>query len=130
MTTTVANDAFGRLRVGLPETLHDSRLTYDLAPLLWETTLVGTGTCTHLPNESAAPLAVAASGDSVTRQTRYMQYRPGKSQLILMTGTAVKAANVRCRIGYFDDNDGLFFEITNTDVKVVVRTSTSGTALT
>jgi len=39
MTTTVANDAFGRLRVGLPETLHDSRLTYDLAPLLWETTL-------------------------------------------------------------------------------------------
>ena len=41
MTTTVANDAFGRLRVGLPETLHDSRLTYDLAPLLWETTLVG-----------------------------------------------------------------------------------------
>ena len=45
MTTTVANDAFGRQRVGLPETLHDSRLTYDLAPLLWETTLVGTGTC-------------------------------------------------------------------------------------
>jgi hypothetical protein len=27
MATTVANDAFGRLRVGLPETLHDSRVT-------------------------------------------------------------------------------------------------------
>ena len=35
-------------------TLQDSRLTYDLAPLLWETTIVGTGSCTHLPNESAA----------------------------------------------------------------------------
>ena len=87
MATTVANDAFGRLRVGLPETLQDSRLTYDLAPLLWETTLVGTGTCTHLPNESAARLSVATSGDSVTRQSRYITYRLGKSQLVMVTGT-------------------------------------------
>lgn len=126
MATTVANDAFGRLRVGLPETLQDSRLTYDLAPLLWETTIVGTGSCTHLPNESAALLAVAASGDSVVRQSRYVQYRPGKSQLVLMTGTAIQTPNVRCRIGYFDDRDGLYFEITETDVKVVVRSSTTG----
>ena len=60
---------------------------YDLAPLLWETTLVGTGTCTHLPNESAARLSVATSGDSVTRQSRYITYRPGKSQLVMVTGT-------------------------------------------
>lgn len=87
MATTVANDAFGRLRVGLPETLHDSRLTYDLAPLLRETTSVGTGTCTHLPNESAARLSVATSGDAVVRQSRYITYRPGKSQLVMVTGT-------------------------------------------
>ena len=65
MATTVANDAFGRLRVGLPETLHDSRLTYDLAPLLWETTSVGTGTCTHLP-----------SGTTVRRDVRRRRGAP------------------------------------------------------
>lgn len=87
MATTVANDAFGRLRVGLPETLHDSRLTYDLAPLLWETVLTAGGTVTHLPYESAARLSVATSGDAVVRQSRYITYRPGKSQLVMVTGT-------------------------------------------
>ena len=87
MATTVANDAFGRLRVGLPETLHDSRLTYDLAPQLWESVLTAGGTVTHLPNESAAQLSVATSGDAVVRQSRYITYRPGKSQLVMVTGT-------------------------------------------
>lgn len=32
-------------------------------------------------------LSVATSGDAVVRQSRYIQYRPGKSQLVMVTGT-------------------------------------------
>jgi hypothetical protein len=47
--------------------------------------------------------------------------------MVLLTATLGAAkANVRQRIGYFDDDNGLFFEQTSTAKSVVVRTSTSG----
>lgn len=70
--------------------------------------------------------------DKTIRQThRYHAHVPGKSQLILQTfvlGTAV--ANAVKRVGYFDDNDGLFLEQNGTtDVALVRRTSTSGSVV-
>jgi hypothetical protein len=44
-----------------------------------------------------------------------------------MTGVVVPKTNVRQRIGYFDENDGIFFESTSTTgFNFVLRTSTSG----
>lgn len=85
--TDVNFDAFHKLRVSQPTTLFDSKLTFDLAPQLWESVLTAGGTVTHLPSESAAQLSVATSGDAVVRQSRYITYRPGKSQLVMVTGT-------------------------------------------
>lgn len=121
-------DAFARLRVSQPIGLHDSKMTYDLNPLIWETTLTGSGSVTHLPNESAARMrCTTASGDKVVRQSRYIQYRPGKSQMVLITGVfGAKKANVRTRAGLFDANNGVFYENDGTDLKVVVRSYTSG----
>jgi hypothetical protein len=122
-------DAFGRWRVSDPVTTFDSTLQYNTNPLQWEDILNG-GTVTHAPNSSGATLSTAAgtSGNYAYRQTRsYMRYQPGKSQLIVMTGVmgALKA-NVRQRVGYFDASDGAFFEQDGTNLKVVLRTSTSG----
>ena len=123
-------DAFGRLRTSNPTALFESQLQYNEAPLFWETALTGGGTATHLPNESAVRLRVTtASGDKVVRQTKqYFRYQSGKSQLVELTGVmgALKT-NVRQRIGYFDTNNGLFFEQDGTNLKVVRRTYTSGT---
>lgn len=125
-----ANDAFGRARVSNPVTRFASAHQYDASPDFWETTLTSNGTATHLPNESAVRLrTTTVSGDKVVRQTyRYFRYLPGKSQLILVTGTlGAAAANVRKRLGYFDASNGLFFEQTSAGMFVVRRTSVSGT---
>lgn len=124
-----AADAFGRLRVSDPVTLFDYQSQYDMGPLLWENDTAGSGSAAHAPNESAVDLTVTtASGDKVTRQSRqYLRYQPGKSQLALIT-FAMNAgqANTDQRVGYFDDNNGIFLEYTGTTLQIVRRSSTSG----
>jgi len=124
-----ANDAFGRSRVSQPSTAFASVFQYDAAPGIWQSILTGTGTATFLPDEAAIRLRVAADGDKVVRQTyRYMRYLPGKSQLILVTGVVGAAVeNVRKRFGYFDADNGLFFQQDGDGtVSVVRRSSASG----
>lgn len=125
-------DAFGRLRTSNQETLFDSQLQYNLSPLLWESILTAGGTVTHLPNESSARMRVTAtSGDAVVRQTiPYWRYQPGKSMFITMTSVmgAIKA-NVRQRVGFFDAENGLFFEQDGTNLRVVRRTFVTGVAV-
>lgn len=122
-------DAFGRLRVSENHLLLSSQLNYDLLPLVWETELTGGGAISHLPAKSSAQLTVgAASGDKVVRQTkRYWLYRAGQSQQIMLTfAEGDPVANVRKRAGYFDDDDGVFLEILENDIVVVLRSSTGG----
>lgn len=125
-------DAFGRQRVSSPTTIFDFQSQYDLGPLLWEDDTAGSGSVAHVPNESAVTLSVtAASGDRVTRQSRqYHRYQPGKSQLILMTFVlgAVQTGTVK-RVGYFDDQNGLFLEYDSSGIRFVRRTFTSGAAV-
>lgn len=123
-------DAFGRVRTAEPFTLFDTQNQYNESPLFWDTITAGGGTFTHLPYESSVNLTCGtASGDSVIRQSRrYIRYQPGKSQLILMTGVLGAAkANVRQRIGYFDGNNGIFFEQTTAGISFVRRTNVTGT---
>lgn len=122
-------DAFGRLRVSENHLLLSSQLTYDLLPLVWDTILTGGGTVVHNPNTSSAEMTVTtSSGDKVVRQTkRYWLYRPGQAQSVSMTfASGDLVTNTRKRAGYFDDNDGVFLEITGTEVAIVLRSSTSG----
>lgn len=121
-------DAFGRLRISQPYSLFSYQSQYDIGSVLWENSTTGTASVTHLPNESSASLSVGTSnGDKVIRQTKpYFRYQPGKSHLILITAVINPAANVRKRLGYFDDNDGVFFEHNGSEMRVVIRSSVSG----
>lgn len=91
------------------------------------------GTSTYVSSQSAHVLAVdGVSGSDVSRTTnRYHYYLPGSSNLVMMTvatGDAGKTGNRR-RWGAFDDNDGVFFELDETTLKVVVRSSVSGSVV-
>ena len=123
-------DAFGRLRVSEPQTVFNNTFVSDLNPLEFSNSLVGNGAITHVPAQASARLSTGgtASGDKAVLQTkRYVRYQPGKSQQVFLTSNlGAPKANVRQRVGLFDDNNGLFFEQTEAGASVNIRTSTSG----
>jgi len=124
-------DAFGRLRISSPYTLFDSYFSIDEKPRVWDTDINGTGNAVFEANIASVTMDVGTtSGDKVVRQTKnYFQYQPGKSLLTLTTFVLDDAkANLRQRVGYFDTKNGIFLERDGTDVYIVKRTSTSGSA--
>jgi hypothetical protein len=124
-------DAFGRLRTSGPYTLFDSQNRYAKNDLFDETTATG-GTVTYDANASTVLLNVTtSSGSSVVRQSyRSFSYQPGKSLLSLNTFVMDAAkANVRTRVGYFNEQNGVFLERNGTTINIVRRTYTSGAAV-
>ena len=126
-------DAFGRLRVSNPHTEFENQLQYSKDTWAvdnygtWEESLTGTASSAHLPYESSVQMDLGtASGDQIIRQQHvYNRYQPGKSLLIKMTGKLAAKENVVSRIGYFDDNNGIYFEQagikSTSNLKLVLR---------
>lgn len=126
-----AVDAFGRIRVSQPHTLFDSQ-HQDVENDKWDTLITGSGTKTHLLNESTIKLEIATtSGDSIIRETlRTMPYQPGKSLLIMNTfAMGTPKANVIQRLGYFSSNNGIYFENDSGNNYLVLRSSVTGSVV-
>lgn len=126
-----AVDAFGRVRVSQPFTLLDSVLRNDKGPLLWNETIVASGTSVHLPNESSVAMTVVASGDSILRRTRRrFPYQPGKSLSILQSfvGAPLQTGLVQ-ELGYFSNENGIILRASGTTLQFAIRSYTSGAAL-
>lgn len=122
-------DAFGRLRIAQPYTLFDSQNRYQKDPQFSEELATG-GTATHVANESSVDLAVTTtSGSKAVRQSfRSFPYQPGKSLMVLATFVMnAGKENLRQRVGYFNTNNGVFFQVNGTTKSFVLRTNTSGT---
>ena len=123
---------FGRLRTSAPYRLFDSQFTTDGLPLLWDTYTINGGTCTLLTNEAAMLHTVGtASGSSAIMQShRYFHYQAGRSQIILSTAVlGVPTTNAIVRVGYFDVDNGAFFQLSSTGLAAVLRSSTSGSPI-
>ncbi len=123
-------DAFSRWRVSNPTSVFSSKFVYNLSPLLYEQITSGTGTITHDAANSSADFATTGDGvgSSAMQSYRYIEYQPGKSQLIFTTFRfGIAAANVTRRIGLFDENDGFYLEQTGATTVNLVRLSSSST---
>lgn len=124
-------DAFGRQRVANPYTMFDSKQLYDSQPLFWDdqqTSGGGTGT-SHSPARASTTISVGATTAGVRVRQTYnrFNYQPGKSLLIIMTGVfGATGSGVTKRIGYFDTNNGLYFQYSNSVLSVVRRTYVTG----
>ena len=121
-------DAFGRVRNSTPYTIFDSHNLLDKNEK-YDEAVNGAGTVSHSAVTSSVSLNVSdASGDEVVRQSyRNFSYQPGKSLLILSTFTMEPAKdNLRQRVGYFDESNGIFFEQDGDTLNLVMRTSKAG----
>ena len=122
-------DAFGRLRVSNPYTLFDSQNRFATDNQFSESTVSG-ASITYESNASTVLMSVdTTSGSKAIRQTfRVFPYQPGKSLEVLATFVmATMTTNLRQRVGYFNDNNGVFFQVNGTTKSFVLRTNTSGT---
>lgn len=125
----MATDPFGRLRVSNPLTLFDSQNRYQKDNQFDESTASG-ATVTFDTNTSTVNMNVTTtSGSKAVRQTyRVFPYQPGKG--LLFMGTFVMAAaqtNLRQRVGYFNTENGVFFQQNGSTKSFVLRSNITGT---
>jgi hypothetical protein len=118
---------FGHARVAAPYTLADVIHTYGLDTEIWGVLDAG-GATTNLVDEAAVFLSPPSDGGThvIMTHDRY-RYQAGKAQLVLQTGMFPSAADAGVtRLGYFDEDDGLFWQRDSRGLGFVRRTSTDG----
>ena len=126
-----ATDAFGRLRTSEPLTLFDSFHRYQ-DNNKFATSTAGTANTEYQVNQSVVDMNVGTtSGDRCYRETkRVFAYQPGKSLLIMNTfAMNAQKANLRQRVGYFNAQNGVFFENDGTGNYLVLRSYTTGSVV-
>jgi hypothetical protein len=126
--TNSSKDAFGRQRVSNAFTLFDSSHRFK-DNNLWSTATTGTASAVFDANEGLVDLNVDNSINSevVRETTKVFSYQPGKS-LLIMTTFVMQApkTGLRQRVGYYGANNGIYFEVANSTLYIVKRSSVSG----
>lgn len=125
-------DAKRRIKVVEPHVIFTNDQLYEKDTLFYNETTASGGTSTFVTNQANVALTLpTTSGASVIRQTRYyFPIQMGMSSTIsLVAVMGTKKANVRQRVGYFDERNGIFYEQDGTNLKVVRRTYATGTAV-
>ena len=129
------SDVVGRVKVSRHQNIYEADFEYGTQPLRWENVTANGGTVTHLPGQGGVRMRCpTTSGAVVIRQSRpYLRYQPGKTMFMasaIQFGPAL-VGNVQ-RVGFFDDNNGAFFEDGGptaqnpAGMRVVVRADTGG----
>lgn len=124
-------DAFGGLRVSAAHILGGYEYSQANQDGLFQDKLVSGGAINWTPGTAKTVLSVnGTASSSATRTTnRWHFYQPGVGNHVIITlshGDSGKVNNTR-RWGYFDEDDGLFFELQGTTKNVVLRSSNLAT---
>jgi hypothetical protein len=130
-------DALGRLRVSIPNSAHDSFFEYDAINRVWDTALVGTGTSVFTTPQRDVILSTggtASGARAMRQQLTYMRFREGVGVQICFYYTPVSAGfplagAAKSRAGYFDDNDGVYFQVSAASNAFVLRGSGTGSVV-
>ena len=131
-------DAFCRTRMSIPYTIFDSKnisKQNDKFTSISKTSgAESTANINYHDNTSTITLEVSANARIINESKCTFSYQPGKSLLILNTfcfddiyGTGINSMTNKTtqRVGYFDDDNGIFLEINQTDVRIVLRNNNS-----
>ena len=130
--TGTMTDAFGRLRVVQPFTLFDSSHRFTDNGLWVTANTAGNSSVVFVENQSTVDMSVGttANAEVIRETTKVFSYQPGKSLLVMNTfAMETPKANVRQRIGYFGDSNGIYLENDGTTNYLVLRTNTSSTVV-
>lgn len=125
------SDAFGRQRMSTPFTLFDSSQRYSDRDDQWATQTTTGGSTLYNVYQSTTSLEVDnTSGARVTRETkRVFAYQPGKSLQIMATFAFDEGqTGLAQRVGYFNNQNGIFFTNKNGTNYMVKRTYIDGSA--
>ncbi len=118
-------DAFGNLRIAEARALavyEHSQRSYDD---LFSSITGSGGSFTHQPETATYLLSCNSTATAAVVRTtnRYHYYLPGTGLMTILTlglSDTGRANNIR-RWGYFDDDNGLFFELSSSTLNTVVR---------
>ena len=127
-------DAFARLRISNPFTLLDVKQTTDNLPLFFDDREVsGTGT-SSVYNTNQASSTISVSADTAWMRVRQSKlwgsYQPWKSMLVILTWVLwIPKTWITKRIGYFNEENWLFFQSKDNNISVWVRSFTSQEAV-
>ena len=130
-------DAFGKLRITYPTTLLDNKFPSSAGTTEYKSNNMmdcykSSGSTSFTYGNSKVILTATGTGIATSQSRKYCVYQPGKSMLILLSGVinaSSNTANCITRLGYFDANNGLFFQYTNNTMSVVLRNSTADTTI-
>jgi hypothetical protein len=126
-----AGDAFSRFRISNPFTLFDSQNRH-FENSKWATSNTASSNTEYKTNESSVYLNVGTgSGNKVIRETtKVFAYQPGKSLLVLNSFVMnEQKTNLRQRVGYFSEQNGVYFENDGTGNYFVLRSFVSGSVV-
>lgn len=131
-TNIAGTDAFGRARVAQPYTLFDSAfIGADNGKFDTQTT-GGASTSFDSYSSTLSMTVGTASGDQVVRQSyRVFPYQPGKALEIFQTFVmAPTQSNLRQRVGYFTNYNGIYLEQVGSTINLVIRQQTGASSYT
>jgi phage gpG-like protein len=124
---------FGDWRVANPYTMTDITNKYELDYRVWGTTTTGGGSVSQNQNQAAVVATVTAANGAHAqlRTNSYFRYQSGKALRWRMSIYHQNAgdANQTRSWGFFDDNDGLFFQLIGTALSIIQRSSVSGSVV-
>ena len=122
---------FGELLTSSPETIREYCFRYNGRDDEFYKEISSSGEINYNSNESSVTLDTGGSiSGCLARKTShyYHPYQPGTATRIMQSvvvGDSGKSS-VRRRWGLFDDNDGVFWELDETTLYLVIRSSTTG----
>jgi hypothetical protein len=125
-------DTFGRLRISNPIPLIDGHHIRGKNNFHISESITGSATSTHDADKVMVVLATTGTGDVVRQSRQRGIYQPGSSLLVLFTGvlnSGSNASTVTTRYGYYDDDNGYYFQYNNGTISIVERTKVSGSVV-